>query len=240
MYTLCPQCESVHSLDARQLATAAGKVRCARCDTAFQALDALYDEYPDQQKVPFKRQHDAEPPELGRKPPPRVPAQDAPPPVKTDPASRRLWVVLLALLIIATIVNVAWTARDVIPRDGALAATLHRWSIPGFEPPPPFRDPTRIHLLTRDMHDHPTRPGVLVLSATFVNLAEEGQPYPEVMVALKNSDDRILAARIFAPADYLIEAPTSDAKLGSGEQVPLILEFADPGEVATGFELTFR
>ena len=90
------------------------------------------------------------------------------------------------------------------------------------------------------MHDHPTRPGVLVLSATFVNLADQGQPYPEIMVALKNSDDRILAARVFQPADYLIQPPDSGAELSSGQQVPLLLEFADPGELATGFELTFR
>lgn len=239
MYTLCPQCETVHSLDARQLATATGKVRCARCDTTFQALDALYDQYPDNRQVPCRRQHDAEPPELGRKPVPRAPAQDADPPVQAGPA-RGPWVLLLAVLLIATVVNLAWTAQDLIPRDGKLAATLHRWSIPGFEPPPPFRDPSRIHLLTRDMHDHPTRPGVLVLSATFVNLADRGQPYPEVMVALKNSDDRVLAARIFEPADYLIQSPGPDAELASGEQVPLLLEFADPGERATGFELTFR
>jgi predicted Zn finger-like uncharacterized protein len=239
MYTLCPQCETVHSLHARQLATAAGKVRCARCDTTFQSLDALYDEYPDKHQEPCRRQQDADPPELGRKPAPRLPAQDDAPPARAEPA-RWPWFTLLALLVIATGVNLAWTASDLIPRDGALAATLHRWSIPGFEPPPPFRDPSRIHLLTRDMHEHPTRPGVLVLSATFVNLADQGQPYPEVMVALKNSDDRVLAARIFEPADYLIEAPAPEAKLSSGEQVPLLLEFADPGERATGFELTFR
>lgn len=239
MYTLCPQCETVYSLDAGHLATAAGRVRCARCDTTFHALDALYDQYPDKHQVPFRRQHDAPPQALGRKPSPRLPAQEIAPPVQDEP-TRWPWVTLLTVLVIATAVNLAWTARDLIPRDGELADTLHRWSIPGFKPPPPFRDPSRIHLLTRDMHGHPTRSGVLVLSATFVNLADRGQPYPEVVVALKNSDDRVLAARVFKPSDYLAQPPDPDAKLSSGQQVPILLEFSDPGERATGFELTFR
>jgi predicted Zn finger-like uncharacterized protein len=239
MYTLCPQCETVHSLEARQLATAAGKVRCARCDTTFQALDALYDQYPDSHQAPYRRKQLADPPVLGRKPSSRPPTAEIISPMHDEP-KRWPWFMLLTVLVIATGVNLAWTARDLIPRDGELAATLHRWSVPGFEPPAPFRDPSRIHLLTRDMHEHPTRPGVLVLSATFVNLAEQDQPYPEVLVALKNSDDRILAARVFAPADYLIDTPGPDEKLSPGQQVPLLLEFADPGERATGFELTFR
>ena len=239
MYTLCPQCETVHSLNASQLATASGLVRCARCDTNFQALDALYNQYPDSHQVPSRRQQGAEPPILGRKPTQRLPVQEAGPSNQAEP-TRPAWILILSVLVIATIVNLAWTARDLIPRDGELAATLHRWSIPGFEPPPEFRDPSRIHLLTRDMHEHPTRPGVLVLSATFVNLADREQPYPEVYVALKNADDRILAARVFEPGDYLVEDPGPDTSLSSGQQVPLLLEFADPGELATGFELTFR
>lgn len=239
MYTLCPQCETVHPLDASQLATAGGRVRCARCETTFQALDALYDQYPDDRQTPCKRRQDARPPELGRKPAPRGPAQGHVPPVQAE-QPRWPWVALLAVLGIVTLANLAWTARDLIPRDGELATTLHRWSVPGFEPPPPFRDPSRIHLLTRDMHNHPTRAQVLVLSATFVNLADQAQPYPEVMVALKDPEDRVLAARVFEPGDYLIQPPGPDAKLASGQQVPLLLEFADPGERATGFELTFR
>ncbi|MEE4175050.1 MAG: zinc-ribbon and DUF3426 domain-containing protein [Xanthomonadales bacterium] len=239
MYTLCPQCETAHSLDARQLATAGGKVRCVRCGMTFQALDALYDQYPDRRQAPHKRQPDAAPPELGRKPAPRLPAHTDTPPVQPE-TPRWPWIALLAVLAVATAINLAWTARDLVPRDGELAATLHRWSVPGFEPPPPYRDPSRIHLLTRDMHDHPTRPRVLVLSATFVNLSDRSQPYPEVMVALKDPEDRVLAARVFAPGDYLIQPPGPDAELASGQQVPLLLEFADPGERATGFELTFR
>ena len=47
MYTVCPNCSSVHALKAVTLASSSGKVRCARCGETFSALDALYDDYPD-------------------------------------------------------------------------------------------------------------------------------------------------------------------------------------------------
>ena len=146
----------------------------------------------------------------------------------------------VAVLVIATVINLGWAFREAIPKDGPTARLLDSIGVPGFEPPPPFRDPSRIHLLARDIHDHPSRPGVLVLSATFINLAEQAQPYPAVAVVLKNSDNQPLAARRFEPADYLLSAPPEGAGLDPNEQVPLLLEFADPGERATGYDITFH
>lgn len=240
MYTLCPQCESVHPVNAGQLATAGGKVRCARCGATYQALDSLYDDYPDQRRRQPAGDPNADPPEVGRKAQPNFPTHDTAPPVTPAHRFPLGWSIALGLLALATVVNLTWTFRDEIPRDSALALKLQEWSVPGFEPPQAFRDPTRIHLLTRDMHDHPTRDGVLVLSATFINLADQGQPYPDVSVALKDPEDRIIAARRFMPADYLASAPGEGALLAPGQQVPILLEFADPGERATGFELQFH
>ena len=240
MYTLCPQCESAHPVDATQLTAAGGKVRCARCGAPFQALEALYDDYPDQRRSLPARDPNAEPPEVGRKAQPHFPAADTTPPVKPSNRFPIGWLIALGVLAVATVLNLAWTFRDSIPRDSALAETLQGWSVPGFEMPEAFRDPGRIHLLTRDIHDHPTRAGVLVLSATFINLADRGQPYPDVSVALKDPEDRIIAARRFSPADYLAASPGEGALLAPGQQVPILLEFADPGERATGFELQFH
>lgn len=239
MFTLCPQCHYVHTLGAAELAPRAGLVRCVRCEHSFNALDRLYDDYPDGRREAHARNAAAPVPELGRKPAPSAPVQDMEPPVRAQPL-RWPWIALVSLLALATLVNLAWTFRDAVPRDGALATTLDRLSVPGFEPPAPYRDPSRIHLVTRDIHDHPTRPGVLVLSATFVNLAPEAQPYPDLAVTLRDRDNRAIAARLFSPADYLVSAPGADRLLAPDEQVPVLLEFADPGEQATGFELDFR
>ncbi len=240
MFTLCPTCESVHAVNAGQLSAARGLLRCARCDTTFQALDTLYDDYPDRRKAAVAPGADRTAPEVGRKPAPAFPAQTIDPPVGPSSTRRWAWLLALAVLFLATVLNLAWTLRAAVPPDSPVARTLQRLSVPGFEPAPPFRDPSRIHLLARDMHDHPTRPGILVLSATFVNLADRSQPYPDVAVALRDSENRTVAARRFSPADYLLQPPGEGVRLASGQQVPILLEFADPGERATGFEITFH
>jgi predicted Zn finger-like uncharacterized protein len=240
MFTLCPTCESVHAVDAGPLSAARGLLRCARCETTFQALDALYDDYPDRRKPTADHEADAPPPEVGRKPAPAFPAAPDEPPVPPPAPRHWPWAIALVVLFLATLVNVSWTLRSAISQDSAIAQTLQRLSVPGFEPAPPYRDPSRIHLLARDMHDHPTRPGVLVLSATFVNLASQSQPYPDVAVALRDSENQTVAARRFDPADYLLQPPGEGAQLASGQQVPILLEFADPGQRATGFEITFH
>lgn len=217
-------------------------MRCARCRKPFQALEALYDDYPDARRAP-SLDGDAEPPEVGRKPQPRFPAGDLAPPALADSRKRRFplgWALVLGVLAVATTLNLAWTFRAAIPPDSMVAETLQRLAVPGFEPPAEFRDPTRIHLLTRDIHDHPTRRGILVLSATFINLADQAQPYPQLTVSLKDPEDRVIAARRFAPADYLAGEPGEGALLAPGQQVPVLLEFGDPGERATGFELGFQ
>ena len=72
-------------------------------------------------------------------------------------------------------------------------------------------------LVARDLHAHPTRPGVLVLSATFVNLADRAQPYPVVAVTLLDPDNAPLVARAFDPDEYLAgdaSALTEDQQKG--------------------------
>lgn len=66
MYTQCPECLTVYKLDARLLVPACGCVRCAHCDTVFNALGTLADQLPPE---PFIRldEHalDQEPPVVG-------------------------------------------------------------------------------------------------------------------------------------------------------------------------------
>ncbi len=52
MYTQCPDCLTVFSLDAYALATASGLVQCGHCDQAFDALACLASQLPPE---PFTR-----------------------------------------------------------------------------------------------------------------------------------------------------------------------------------------
>ncbi|MEE9143098.1 MAG: DUF3426 domain-containing protein [Gammaproteobacteria bacterium] len=48
MYTRCPHCTTVFRVTAEQLRAADGDVRCGRCQMVFSALDALYDDPPEE------------------------------------------------------------------------------------------------------------------------------------------------------------------------------------------------
>jgi hypothetical protein len=81
---------------------------------------------------------------------------------------------------------------------------------------------------------------MLVLSATFVNLATRTQRYPMLSVTLLDADNRPLARRVFEPREYLLTGVDPDDRMKPGVRTPLLLEFVDPGEQAVGFELVFR
>ena len=57
---------------------------------------------------------------------------------------------------------------------------------------PPWREPSALHLTSRDLSPHPTLPGVLVASATFRNDAPFAQPWPQLQLSLQNLDGESL------------------------------------------------
>ena len=240
MYTLCPHCQSAHPINAHQLGQKAGAVVCASCGQAFNALHHLFDDYPDASKAQPERPVDAiqSAPVVGRADSSAI-ALELPSEVIAGKSRSALWAGLLALLIIVTALNALWVFRAKLPQDNALVEWARNSGIPGFEAPEQFRDTRLIHLITRDIHSHPTRAGILVLSATFINIAPQAQPYPNLLVTLSDADNMPLGARSFSPDQYLSGEPDSRGLLQPDQNVPILLEFADPGERASGFELEF-
>lgn len=241
MYTLCPRCRTIHPLDARTLAQAGGSVRCGQCGLAFDALKQLFDERPDGRAAPpLQAAARPSPPVLGAGEASAAAAEagvELPP----LPRGRRWpWRLVAVVLVVATLLNAAWVFRERIAARPEVRDWLAEHGVPGFQADGPFRDPERIHLVSRDFHAHPSRPGVLVLSATFVNLATRPQPLPELEVTLTDADNRLLASRRFTPIEYVLPGSDPQAALQPGVHTPILLEFVDPGEHAVGFELTFH
>jgi len=103
----------------------------------------------------------------------------------------------------------------------------------------PRRDLERIELTSHSVYSHPEVDGALMIRATIVNNADFSQPYPVVALKMKNLQGRVVAARRFAPAEYL-DAPASLPELMMpGRAVPLRLEILDPGKNALAFEFDF-
>ena len=73
MYTQCPDCSTAFRVTAEVLKQAAGKVRCGGCGIAFNALEYLSEQMPEQ---PATKEVEARLPELT--PEPRQPEDQAP------------------------------------------------------------------------------------------------------------------------------------------------------------------
>jgi hypothetical protein len=232
----------VHVLNAALLAAAGGTVRCGNCNREFNILAFLFDQWPDTDSMPTDTGLHGVLPVLGQ--PQTMAATTAPPeeeqtPLAEDP-NRVAWMAIFALLLVITISNLAWTFREPLMKNSGVRHFLSATGV--LEPvvEPEFRDVSRLHLVSRDMHRHPTREGVLSLSITFVNRAESAQAYPQLEVTLIDTASSPLARRKFTVAEYLPSAYGAATGLVPNVHVPVLLEFADPGADATGFELRFR
>ena len=174
---------------------------------------------------------------------PRAQGPERWPAAPADPTPNWAWPVLLTLLTALSVLHVGWFLREELPADSPLLQRLQAWRVPGFAPSALATavpaESGRMHLVSRDLHAHPTRQDALVLSATFVNLSSRAQPYPRLTLLLLDPDSRPLQGRTFEPSEYLAAA-AQDEWLAPGQHVPVLLEFTDPGERAVGFEIAFH
>jgi hypothetical protein len=152
----------------------------------------------------------------------------------------RAWRGGLWLLLVLTLVNLAWTFRQPLLGQPWLQRDLSEWGVTEEPAITWFRDLEAIRLQTRQLRPHETFAGILVLTATFISDADRPQPWPELELTLLDSAGRLLARRRFAPPDYLGRAPDTGEWLPPGVLVPVRLDFADPGSDVAGFEISFH
>ena len=250
MYTRCPQCKTVHVLKAAHLAQARGLVQCGPCGRTFSALSFLFDDWPAGEPCRPESGPGVTLPILEPAPAEVAattePATEAPVGGDGDKAEppavngRRLaWRAATVLLVLATAVNAAWTFREPLLNNPRISAWFNKASETQVDEHGLLRDPQKIQLVSRDMHTHPTRSGILVLSLTFVNLAPRKQAFPELEVTLTDASNQPVARRRLQPAEYLRPGADVDAGLATDVYLPVLLELGDPGEQAVGFEIRF-
>ena len=244
MFTRCPQCKTVHPITAAALSHSRGLVQCGQCNRAFSALSFLFDEWPSGQVYGPAKETGAVPPILRSGIKTDAAADDSPSEKDKADATKGkpkylAWQLVTALLVLLTITNIAWTFREPLLES----PTVNNWAEQAgwlqSEPEGLLEEPEQIQLVSRDMHTHPTRSGILVLSLTFVNLAQRRQEFPEMEITLLDTTNQPVARRRFQPTDYL--RPGADIKSGLATDVylPVLLELGDPGEQAVGFEIRF-
>jgi hypothetical protein len=154
-------------------------------------------------------------------------------------SGRLAWALATAALLLLTGVNAAWTFRVPLLENPFIGNWLEKEGWSQVEQGGLLKDPQQMQLVSRDMHAHPTRSGILVLSITFVNLAQQKQVYPVLELTLLDGSSQAVARRRLNPADYLRPGSDTGAGLAPNVYLPVLLELGDPGNQAVGFELRF-
>lgn len=254
MYARCPGCSTVHPVNAAALAQKGGQFRCGKCNKVSNALDSLFDDWPEAGAKPAPK---GELPllglelDLGKAGNSRLNPEDAGLAGDYDlPAHRpsRLgrfllraaWLVGGVLVGAFIIIKAAEFAGHPVVEPGEIDEALVNLGIREPAPKPVFRDLDLIHLVSRELAADPADPGVLRLQATIVNRASKSQPYPDLEVILLDAEGEALASYDFGPVDYLSPGAGTRTGMSPHAYLPLSLELDDPGERAVGFELNFR
>ena len=252
MFTRCPACHTVHPLNAALLAQGGGQYRCGKCNKISNALDSLFDEWPD---AGARAAEKGNIPELGISIDLKAPAdaefseQEHQAGEESDDNAgigrkatwvRTAWVLAALALLIVTVINLADIFREPLLERAEIQKSLVKMGIRDSVPEAPFRDLSQIHLVTSEMRNHPARKDALRLSATLVNQAKQRQPYPGLEVILLDLDGQALASRLFEPSEYLAEDAKVEDGMTPGAYLSVVLDLADPGSLAVGFEFKIQ
>lgn len=244
MFTRCPQCKTAHPLSAALLSHARGLVQCGHCGRIFSALSFLFDEWPSGKAHEPAKGTNAAPPLIGHvrkdnEDKVDLSAKSTAPEGTTRNPNRLTWTLVTALLVLLTIANTAWTFRDPLLENTWINDRLKQSGWLQAEQDGLLKDPQQFQLISRDIHTHPTRSGILVLSLTFVNLAQRSQVFPVLELSLLDVANQPVARRRLQPADYLRPGADIEAGLATDVYLPVLLELGDPGNRAVGFEINF-
>jgi len=252
MFTRCQACHTVHPLNAALLAQGTGKYRCGKCNKISNALDSLFDEWPDAGASAAAK---GDVPELGISIDLKAP-RDAEFSAEENPADeegagevdvvrkgklvRIIWIIAALALLVVTVINLADVFREPLQENTSIQESLVKMGIRESVPESPYRDLSKIHLITSEMRNHPGRTDALRLSATIVNQASRRQAYPVLEVILLDSGGQALASRQFEPSEYLAEEADIQDGMTPEAYLSVVLDLADPGNQAVGFEFKIQ
>lgn len=104
---------------------------------------------------------------------------------------------------------------------------------------PAWHEPAAITLVRRDIRPHPSRSGVLHVTASFRNDARWAQEWPVLLLTLSDVDGRAVGARAFLPREYLGHAPAG-AFFASGQAADVAMDILEPAPGVVAFTFDFQ
>lgn len=254
MFTRCTGCHTTHPVNASLLARAGGKYRCGKCQKTGNALDALFDEWPNAGDRPPETGDipvlglpiDLDKARKSRLSPDEAALTGDPDEVSGAPAksgnwlTRTAWIVLALAVIAVTVFEIAKFQEIPLAELPLVDPAMVRLGLKDPPVAPVFRDLDQIQLASRELVSHPFKDGTLQLTATIVNRASQSQPYPDLEIILLDSSGERVSQALFSPDDYLASGKAVNSSMAPEAFLPLTLELPDPGNEAVGFELNFR
>jgi predicted Zn finger-like uncharacterized protein len=150
-----------------------------------------------------------------------------------------LWLGLAVTLTPLLIGQYAWFNLATLAQQPELRPALKALcNIAGCEVPL-IKDPYMITLVERDIRNDAERPELLLVKARIINKAPYTQAYPLMELSLHDITGHVIAARRFSPEEYLPGNIDQKQGMASQQVVDILLELADPGKEAVGFEFEF-
>jgi predicted Zn finger-like uncharacterized protein len=255
MFTYCPSCKAVFQVSATQLSLAGGKVRCGECREIYTATEFLYDDLaairsvlgvksettgqeasvppvdyvrlPDVEQVVEQEVAPAAPQRLGG--------------WEQNTFSLRevfsgVWIIFLLLLLG---IQYVWFNRDALAADDAWRPTVERFCGVLGCAVPLRSESDQLAITSRDVRQHPTTDGALLINASFENRADFVQRYPVFEIIFTDSDGGPVARRRFLPNEYLADGAAVAGGLSPDATVQVVLEVMDPGDQAISFQFGF-
>lgn len=257
--TQCPECATRFRVSEEQLASHDGMVRCGRCHEVFHAIEHLRDSEADPQlSLPIEQLQEIETADQNTVEPtvsipPEQPAtlnhisnaasetlaeqilklDEIPPAAVAKPIRKQRhwpWVVgsiLLLLMLLGQVmhalrVEIAAQLPGIKPMLASYCELL-KCSIPL---------PKKAELMSIESSDlvaDPERFNVIILNASLRNRAPYAQVYPNLELSLTDFEDKVIARRVFVPAEYLNAVEDENLGLASAREilVKLHLDTAD-------------
>ena len=118
-----------------------------------------------------------------------------------------------------------------------LRPALETFSLALGSPLPLPRHAEQVNIETSDLQTDPARGNLLVLNATLRNKAPYGQAYPSLELSLTDTQDTVIARRVFAPADYLSAKTAADSVFPGNADVAVRLWIEAVDLSAAGYRL---
>jgi hypothetical protein len=104
---------------------------------------------------------------------------------------------------------------------------------------PPWREPQAFVMLSRDVRPVVGIPGTLQAQAAFRNDARWPQPWPILLLTLKDADGRTLGARALTPDEYL-DASVDGDEIAPGQSAQIAVRIREPSASVVAYSFDFR